>query len=472
MVAPRSNLLGVGAALGVASFVSLAAVAPALAADPSPNPAFIFDAPVELVWMDNHGTYNGPVTDNEYMLVPPGVEVAGEPGHYKLADGSGGVYHYFGHDVSGPYTDARDLCPFMAEKQIDLLYAWPWGDRGISLTECAALNATPTPAATPLPTPAESAGGGLGPVSPWAPGWPPGGSGPGGGVPVVPLAVAGVIIAGGVLGLNEIRKPKKPAASQHSAQNNDPCAAELTAEAIASAYARGINSVLATLRDFYANLQQQIVLLEDAAIPTEIGVETAFMAGSALGGKVGIGLVPETILGKIFEGVAKDQLKGLIKTSFKNAAVSVPGGAGAAIAARDAAAKAALKGLIKDSLSDHYLAQSTMGYHRGMDVLARSLPGKFKAADEIAGHMADSVDRLLTLYSTGMNLATLVQESSIMREKAMAIYGDIADLQEEFNSALERQAEAAGNLNRCRWVHSPTKEPLHPGGDPTIRSEV
>jgi hypothetical protein len=231
----------------------------------------------------------------------------------------------------------------------------------------------------------------------------------------------------------------------------------------ASAHARGLNSVLAGLRDFAAQLDQQIVLIEKAAIPAEVGVEAAFLAGGALAPAGGIGWVPDILLGKIFEGVLKDQLKGVIKTALKSAgATAIQSGMETAEGIRDSGAEATLKGMMEDAISQKYLSASIAGHHRSLTDLASSLPGKFEAADVVARNMAEAVGNLITLYNTGMGVAQLVQESAILRRNQAAILDDIANLEVDFGSATERMTSLAQDLERCRWVHSTTTAPLRP----------
>ena len=517
------------AAAAATGAVLLAAALPVLAADPTPNPKWTFDAPVILVWMDNHGTVDGGVEDKAYMLVPPGVEVKGETGHYTLADGSGGVFHYFGHDVAGPYTNARDLCPRMISEKISDLSAWPWFDHGISLDECLALAGLLTPA----PAPTDDAGvvpaddtsgvdptgsdlnlaaaiiwvlllGGLGaggvvavrhlarPPARSTALWPPPGGGapppvpPGAQPPYQPLpppdwpTPPGLIPQGptpsGPTPQGETppgetppgETPQDPTQSERPNQQDrgpdhqsDPCAAEAAAELAASAEARGLHSVLETLRALYASLEQQIVVIEDAAIPTELGVETAFLAGSAVS-KVGPGWVTDVLLGKLVEGVAKDELKAFIKKYLASAGNSTPGAWDSALTGGGAAVKTTLKHLIANALSDTYMTASSAGYYRELGALQRSLPDKWAAADKAAGRAADAIGNLLTLFKTGMSLSSLVKESADLREKAMGVYGDIAELEVELETAVEHQHEAARDLQRCRWVHTPGGGPLPP----------
>jgi hypothetical protein len=228
-----------------------------------------------------------------------------------------------------------------------------------------------------------------------------------------------------------------------------------------------LNSVLAGLRDFAAQLDQQIVVIEKAAIPAEAGVEAAFLAGGALAPAGGIGWVPDILLGKIFEGVLKDQLKGVIKAGLKSAGASaLPGGSEAGEGLRDSAAEATLKGMMEDAISAKYLGASISGYQGSLSGLVDSLPRKFELADSIGRNMAEATGHLITLSNTGMSVADLVQQSAILRQKQAAILDDISNVELAFESATERMASVAQDLERCRWVHSPTKEPLRPGAIP------
>jgi hypothetical protein len=489
-------------AVVLATILAAWLVAPVLAADPAPAPSLVFPTPQELVAIDRLVYHDDEMPNNPYMLASPNDEVA--PGNYDLPDSTGGFFHYFGHDVSGPYARRTDLCPFMRANGIDNLPTAPTMVEipNVMIAECDALTTAPTsgpvvtadPAAVYSPQPANAGGE---PVS--NSGTDIGGTGGGSDDPVAMeiavaiillfLGIGGLKVLGVVMGIGPLVShlpavgpdatadaplaTQAPAVAQESPdrprdrsqRNDDPCSAEASALEGASAHARGLSSVLAGLRDFAAQLDQQIVLIENAAIPAEAGVEVAFLAGGALAPKGGIGWVPDILLGKIFEGVMKDQLKGWIKSTLKDAAVKLPaGGAAGAKAVREAAAKAALKGMIKDAISDSYLNASISGYHRNHFGLVNSLPGKFAAADTIGKNVADAVGHLLTLYSTGMSVADLVQQSAVLRQKQAAILDDIAGLEVDVESVTERMASLADDLRRCRWVHSPTTEPLRPGG--------
>jgi hypothetical protein len=456
-----------------------------VAADPTPVPV-VFNPPQLLVWEDNHGTYDGPVVDNVYALVPNSEVDPKNNGHFILPDGNGGVFHYFGHIIDGPFGGSNDLCPKMIALGIDSVSDLP-GYNSLSTAQCQAFLApivTAPPAVTDDPYAATTAT-----VDPNAGGYVTTGSpsDPGSPDPIALeiatalilalLGIGSLRILGAIFHLGPFARPAivganpsapsgaspvvygpspapEPAHTQSSGQPH-PCAAQMAALEAASAHGRGINSILATLREFHAGLDQQIVLIEKAEIPATIGVDTAFLVGGQIAGKLGPGFLPDTILGKIVDGLAKDQAKSLIKKTLGSGAFGLSGKLLSGGASAESAAKSTLKAVLKDSLSDHYASASMKGFRGSSFELLNTLPGKWKAADKIAGSMADAMGHLLTLYSSGASLATMVQQSAILRQKAMAVYGDIAELQEEFTSALEAQHFAADRLTHCQVMNAP-----------------
>lgn len=115
----RPALAGLALAVGLLALGSGAA----FAADPSPEPTpIVFNSPQYLVWWESHMTYNGPVVDQVYDLFTEGPV---EPGHFVVPDGSGGVFHYSGRLVGGPYRTDTELCPQMIALGIEALQVWP-----------------------------------------------------------------------------------------------------------------------------------------------------------------------------------------------------------------------------------------------------------------------------------------------------------------------------------------------------------
>lgn len=446
-------------ALAMSIILAAGLAATVLGADPPPSP-IVFSPPQLLVWEDSHGTYNGPVIDGYYALVPNSQVDPNDNGHFILPDGSGGVFHYFGHVVDGPFGGSNDLCPKLLSLGIDSVSDLP-GYNYLSADQCRAflapiITAEPTITVDPYATATDSAGGTTN-------------DSPGDYVDPDPISLdiaAAIILA--LLGIGSLgvlarifhKGPfhrSAPNQSQSNGQSN-PCAAQLATLEAASSHARGLNSVLATLREFYAGLDEQIVMIEKAEIPATLGVDVAFLAGS-FASKLGPGLIPKTLLGKIMDGLAKDQAKSLVKKTLGSGAFGLAGKMLSGKDARESAAKATLKVALKDGLLGHY-ADAAMKDISGSSYSAvKKAAGAWNAADKIAGSMADAVGHLLTLYSSGASLATLVQQSAILRAKAMTIYGDIADLQEEYASAMGAMHEAAERLTFCQKVNAPDWKP-------------
>lgn len=488
--------------------LSLGPVAPVLAADPSPPPQ-AFARPLMLVaidrkeWIHSEGSAfpNELLEHNDYMLASPDDEVS--PGDYAYPDVTGGFFHYIGRNISGPYLTRAELCPFMLANKLEYMPMAPYDPAPtILIAECQVVTAAPSaeasiatdppPSDAPEPTDAEIVA--IGGTETNGPGAYDVAEvddpiameiavglillllGIGGGVKALglafgvgPLATKPTLLDRGVPTDASAVLPDgtttQPPSSEpdrtRSNEGNDPCSTQLQGLEGASAHARGLNSVLAGLRDFAAQLDQQIVLIEKAAIPAEAGVEAAFLFGGALAPVGGIGWVPDILLGKIFEGVMKDQLKGVIKASLKSAGTSaLPGGSEAAETLRDSAAEATLKGMMEDAISAKYLNASISGYHSSLSNLSNSLPRKFELADSIGRNMAEATNHMITLYNAGMSVADLVQQSAVLRQKQAAILDDISNIELAFEGATERMANLAQDLERCRWVHSPTKEPL------------
>jgi hypothetical protein len=130
--------------------------------------------------------------------------------------------------------------------------------------------------------------------------------------------------------------------------------------------------VLANLRRLYANLDQQIVQMENGAIPTELGVEIAFAAGGLAGGAAG---GAGTCRGRCSEdrgGHPQDVLKGVVKSSIN------AGGA----AADSADTLTNLRGGALGQCSGHargpvhsdYLNATMGGHHTSVHALGYQLP--------------------------------------------------------------------------------------------------
>jgi hypothetical protein len=184
----------------------------------------------------------------------------------------------------------------------------------------------------------------------------------------------------------------------------------------------------------------------------------AFLAGS-FASKLGPGLIPKTLLGKIMDGLAKDQAKSLVKKTLGSGGFGLAGKMLSGKDAGESAAKATLKVALKDGLLGHYANAAMKDISGSSYSSVKRAAGAWNAADKIAGSMADAVGHLLTLYSSGASLATLVEQSAILRQKAMTIYGDIAELQEDYASAMGAMHDAADRLTFCQKVNAPDWKP-------------
>ena len=115
-VAALALILGSG--LGLAMPGLVAADDPG--AVPSPTPV-VFHNPQYLVWMDGHGTYNGPVEDNAYWLyISPPTPTATS----SSPTGAAASTTTPGHLVGGPFTRRDGRLPGDALAGVASLQAW------------------------------------------------------------------------------------------------------------------------------------------------------------------------------------------------------------------------------------------------------------------------------------------------------------------------------------------------------------
>ena len=102
-----------------------------------------------------------------------------------------------------------------------------------------------------------------------------------------------------------------------------------------------------------------------------------------------------------------------------------------------------LKGVVKSSLNAGEAALTG-----GADTLAN-----------LRGGALEAIGQLITTYNSGMKLANLVQQPAVLRQKAMTVYGDIADLEVQYETAMENMHSAADRVAKCREVNSPDWKP-------------
>ncbi|TMD25763.1 MAG: hypothetical protein E6I94_11315, partial [Chloroflexi bacterium] len=233
------------------------AVGQVSAADPNPAASPItFARPQYLVFWESHGTYDGPVVDNAYALfTDPPVE----PGHFVVPDGSGGVFHYTGRLMGGPYATDAELCPQMISLGITSLEAWPPSIVGKTIVvDCAAYRQTAS-SAPGAPSAAASPSTTDGPTGP-------------GGIPsgdLVRLGGGGAGLALATVGGIGLVRGRRPTAAepppaqvpQEPPQPPDPCATQLADLHVATARHTAIADLLQTNRRLTALLDRQIVHL-------------------------------------------------------------------------------------------------------------------------------------------------------------------------------------------------------------------
>lgn len=140
-------LLGaVGLLLGVSGLV--------FAADPSPTLPLVFPKPLEIVAVDRLEWLGDDLDHNDFILASKDDEVS--PGNYDYKDATGGIFHFYGRDISGPYTVRADVCPFMRDHNLAALGTGVVEHPDIptvTTEECAA--AAPAAATPPAPSPPE-----------------------------------------------------------------------------------------------------------------------------------------------------------------------------------------------------------------------------------------------------------------------------------------------------------------------------
>lgn len=86
----------------------------------------IFNPPQFLIHATGHGTINGPVQDDWWLLYPRAPDAQG---FFELADGTGGTFTYSSDYSSGPYTTPRQVCEAAgARVGTTSLAAWNGGE--------------------------------------------------------------------------------------------------------------------------------------------------------------------------------------------------------------------------------------------------------------------------------------------------------------------------------------------------------
>ncbi len=105
----------------------------------------IFNPPQFLIHATGHGTINGPVQDDWYLLYPRAPD---NQGFFEIADGTGGTFTYSSDYSSGPYTTPRQVCDAAGGSLGNRsLSAWNGGESFQCNTAASTQNTNSAPAA-------------------------------------------------------------------------------------------------------------------------------------------------------------------------------------------------------------------------------------------------------------------------------------------------------------------------------------
>lgn len=463
------------AALVAGGAFLLLAAAPAAAEDPTPEPtAIVFARPQYLVHWGWHHTYNGPVKDDSFALyTQPPIETGSFPGpdgasgseHFTVPDGSGGVYHYFGETLGGPYATDEEVCEIVIGTTLPQTFEiWPPGSGIVDcrIFEFVEPTTDPTAPTTASPTGDGTAGGGgsgdFGST---------GGGGPSDEALDVAAGLIGLLLFGGGLagllggrpgGTGTLPKPAGPTTKppvEPDSEPADPCSAQQTTFEAASEHTYQLQQAVQHARRFEAIVDQQIARLANWTIPMSFGVDLAFLVGSGLGGKLGWGWAPKHLAGKFVDGMGKELLKGLGKIGLGIDEAKL-------VELAKKGAEGGSKGYLKLVLEDGMMFHGAAG---GISRLPGAMPPRSpggitpdlsmsgRLRSEIASPMADIVGHLMSVYNTTMSVATLIQQLDIVRLKARDLHDATFAIELQLEDALAAQHTAADRLDHCRALY-------------------
>lgn len=456
MSARRRSIAALGArALSVLALLGLIAARPVAAADPSAAPsAMVFHNPQYLVFMESHQTYNGPVVDNAYWLY---VAPPDEDGHFAVPDGTGGVFHYQGRLVGGPFAGEADACPAMLAVGVESLQAWiVAAGETAQVVDCLAYLVTPPPtppagASTGRP---ESDG-----VSSSGQGAPPDDVG-------LALALIGALLLGSGAAGTIVARRREPVARpvrDDSGPPADPCAEQDAAVARASATGRYLNDLLASSRRYHALIDREIDVLAGLVLPGSVLLDLGFLAGSVSGAAGPKIVVTRSFLGALGESVAKDVAKELGKQALGSAGEALdPGAVGSEGGL--SATKQVLLTAIRDSIVNRrfFGELSPAGPTRvfrdygAYRAFEQELEG---FADSVAGPIADGVGALLDLYNGVVDGLALKNKLDTLRMTRDRLADEIVELEVRLEDALDAHRFAADRLAHCRTINAPGWRP-------------
>jgi hypothetical protein len=463
LAAFASTLLGTAVVL-----VALALPGLVAAADPSPSPV-IFPQPHYLVFMEGHSTYDGPVVDNAYWLYP---YVPKDGKSFVVPDGSGGVYHYVGRVVGGPFSTDTDACPQMIALGIASLETWTThaGESPL-IVDCARFRATPVPsvglggAASTVP--------GSGSTSPATEGEPDNMS-LGIAVALIGLLLFGTGLAGSVTGrrpppaLDPATEDFGPGArtdvdtgSHQDDPPRDPCAEQQGALDQASVRGRFLNDLLASSRKYDALLQKEIDVLANLTLPGSVLLDLGFVAGGLSGAAGPKLLATETFWAALGEAVAKDVVKDVAKQGLSSEAIDAANsaGEGGLSAAKQILVTAIKEGLINKTFLGELSPTGPKKVFRDVPSYLEFTKELQGFSDRVAGPIADGVSAVLDLYNGVIDGFILKDKLDHLRSIRDRILDDQADLEIRMEDALAAQTFAADRLAFCHKINSPDWRP-------------
>lgn len=473
MLARRRRLVAI---LGAASILAaLTLPAAALAAEPEPTPV-VLPQPHYLVFMESHDTYNGPVVDEAYWLYPYLPD--GESGtHFAVPDGAGGVWHYQGSVVAGPFTTDEEACPAMLAVGVTSLTSWVTmaGEQQL-VVDCTRFAATPEPTAPPSTLEPAATDGAIANANPGATGA-PGGTPTGSGEPTeddigLAVAIIGLLLFGGgaagaVAGrdrptLMEPPPARLPADTTTPADEPppDPCADQAAALEQTSIKGRYVNHLLAQSRAYEAILQAEIDRLANLVLPGSVMLDLGFAAGGISGG-ASRALVATAGWKKFADAVSKDLIKQIAKQALGSDASFDPlmreGGLSSSKAA-------VLEMLERSVVNRQFFAQFSPVPSQVVPIRTLTAYSAFSNTLEeyganVAEPIASAIGSMLDVYSGVIDGITLNRKLDQLRASRDRILDMQAEMEIELEDAIEAQRFAADRLAHCREVNAPGRTP-------------
>jgi hypothetical protein len=453
--------------LGAAATCLTLIVAPvvAFAADPSPSPV-VFPQPHYLVFMESHQTYDGPREDNAYWLYP---YLPDDGTHFVVPDGSGGVFHYVGSVVGGPFATDDEACPQMIALGIPSLSTWTThaGESPL-VVDCAGFRATPEPTSESLdPAPSgvavtEGAGGTDAPGTDDE----PDAESLGIAVAIIGLLLFGGGALGAVIGgrgAPTVDVGPSPVSTADTPREPppDPCADQATAVDQASLRGRYLNSLLATGRQYEAIIQKEIDVLANLTLPGSVLLDLGFLAGSLSSGVGPKIIATEGFWKGLAEAVTKDVVKDLAKQSLSPDAIEAwtTAGEGGLSAAKQTLLSAVKESIVNKRFFNDLSPATPVKVFRDQGsymAFTKELDG---FADRVAGPVADGIGALLDLYSGVIDGLALKDRLDNLRSIRDRISDEQTSLEIAFEDALDRHRFAADRLAHCRRINSPDWRP-------------